>query len=190
MSGDRLDRAMAAVAVALLPADLRAEHGGDIVQLVLDRRRHGGEPRWRLWPSTLVDCTTTSIRLRRERAVPYVRPVLAGSAFGIGGFALLSRAGVPGLILILLGFVVLALTSKRVSAAGRPPAGSWRPFALGGLAMGLLAVGGLVAVAGRSPGPFVWVALLVALIAGLGALSTAAVLAVDARRSPPAPSLG
>ena len=178
---DRGTRLVARAIVVLLPADLRREHGGDVARLIVDRRVHGGEPRWRLWPSVACDVAATAARTRWEEAMVPVRALVVGTVFGIGAFALLSRAVVPGLVLLALAAAIHLATRSRGGRLGVVRA-SWVPWAVGGVLAVGGAVGGLVLVQDRSPGAVLWISLLLVVIAGLASLGAAAVLAVDGRR--------
>ena len=83
---ERLSRAL----VRLLPRSVREDYGEPMVQLAKDRRRHGGEPIWRLWPSLVVDAVSTTARTHWEEAMPRVPAVFIGLIFAIAAFAVLS----------------------------------------------------------------------------------------------------
>lgn len=180
---ERLSRAL----VRLLPRSAREDYGDAVVQLAKDRRRHGGEPIWRLWPSLVVDATSTAARTHREEAMPRIPAPAIGLVFAIAAFAVLSSSPAVGLALAALGG--LALWFQRGRIATRPDgshhAARW---ALAGLALVAIAFGVMAwSTDDQLDSAPAWSAVIATLIAGLTALGTAAVLAV-VRRSTAEPT--
>ena len=176
------------VLVRLLPRSFRDDFGEDVVQLACDRRRFGGEPVWRLWPSLVGDTASSAVRLRREEAMFPTRAVLAGFGLAFAVFATLSGGALIGLPLLIAAVVVVQRTQPSIPTGPRAP--RWVPWSLVGVAL----VAASFAVMGASEDEFTeveWAAILGLMMLGLWSLGTALVIALDARRtsrSTPAPA--
>lgn len=173
------------VLVRLFPRSLREEHGDDMVQLACDRRRHGHEPLWRLWPSLTGDALSSAIRLHLEEAVFPVRAALAGLGLAFATFAVLSGG-------LLIGLPVLALVGVAVlRTPPAPPTGRraprWVPWATVGLALAGASFA-VIAAADDELSVTEWISTIGLLMVGLWGLGTALVIAVDAHRTPTNPS--
>ncbi len=175
---ERLSRAL----IRLLPRTTREDFGEPMVQLASDRRRFGGEPIWRLWPSLVVDALSTSARTHWEQTMPRVPAAVIGFIFAIAAFAILSASPLVGLPVAAVGAAVLW------SQRGRTPAhadGSrrWVPLALAGVALVALSLG-VIAVQDDEFSEPAWLTIMVTLLAGLPALGTAAVVALHPATDP------
>ena len=181
---ERVSRAL----VRLLPRSFRDDFGEDVVQLACDRRRFGGEPLWRLWPSLVGDTASSAVRLRREEAMFPTRAVLAGFGLAFAVFAILSGGLLIGLPLLVAGLVVVQRTQPSMPTGPRAP--RWVPWGI----VGLVLVVASFAVVATSDDEFTaveWAAILGLMMLGLWSLGAALVIALDARRtgrSTPAPA--
>jgi hypothetical protein len=174
--------------VRLLPRSFRDDLGEDVVRLACDRRRFGGEPVWRLWPSLVGDTASSAVRLRREEAMFPTRAALAGFGLAFGVFAILSGGLLIGLPLLLAVGLVVHRTQPSLATGRRAP--RWVPWCVVGVAL----VAASFAVMGASEDELTaveWFAILGLMMVGLWGLGTALVIALDARRtgrSTPAPA--
>lgn len=177
---ERFSRAL----VRLLPRSAREDYGDAVVQLARDRRRHGGEPIWRLWPSLVVDAASTTARTHWEEAMPRIPATLIGLVFAIAAFALLSSSPAVGLALAAVGGLALWFQRGRIASrhGGSHHTARW---ALAGLALVAIAFGVMAwSNDDQLDSAAAWSAVMLTLIAGLTALGTAAVLAVGRRSAP------
>lgn len=171
---ERLSRAL----VRLWARSARDHYGDAAVQLAKDRRRHGGEPIWRLWPSLVVDAASTTARTHWEEAVPRVPATAFGLVFAIAGFGVLSDSPVAGLAIAGVGGIALLAQRGRIAPRHGGAAHPMR-WAAAGLALVAIAAGVVAGTTDDQLDEAAWSAVLLTLIAGLTALGTAGVLAVD-----------
>jgi hypothetical protein len=165
--------------VRLLPRSFRDELGADAVQLACDRRRHGHEPVWRLWPSLVGDAVSSAARLRLEETMFPTRAVVAGLALAFAVFAILSGGALIGLPLLVVVGVVVLRTAPTLPRGLRAP--RWVPWASVGAVL-TVASFAVVFAAEDELTAAEWTSVLGLLVIGLWSLGTALVIAVDAHR--------
>jgi lysylphosphatidylglycerol synthetase-like protein (DUF2156 family) len=107
---------VAAVRVALLacPRTFRSEYGDAVVRNVLDRRRHGHEPAWRIVCGEVFDTIASAITMRKESAMS--RLVLAVIAVTVSVVAALA-AGPVALAAVAVAAVAVYLGSAHRGAS-------------------------------------------------------------------------
>jgi hypothetical protein len=101
----------------MYPRDFREQHGDEMLQLARDRRTHGGERAWRLWPSIIADTALTAPKLQLGRIAMHHK--LAALIAVIPVVALLA--------LFPLGLVPLGIVSLVVLAGSGSPTPWQRP---------------------------------------------------------------
>lgn len=138
MSPDNGPPKFARAMLRLYPKGFREAHGDEMLQLVVDRRAHGGEGPWKLWPSIVVDTVLSAPRMRlanlatNHRILAVVVALLLVAAFIVFPLALLP--------IVLTAIVIFAgrrkgspwaLPADLVDTAGRWLLGAVLAFAIG-----------------------------------------------------------
>lgn len=166
--------------VRLVPSSLRSEFGDDMIQLACDRRRHGGEPLWRLWPSVAIDISSVALRLRWEEAMFPVRALLLGVGIAIAVLGILGGDPIVSLVvvLVMIGATRLIRPRERVPHGAAPH--PWR-WLLGGAVLCAAAMVALAVNGDRELTEPQWALVMGTMVLGFVALGTGAVLAVTAQ---------
>ena len=178
---DRSTERLARALVRLVPRSLREDFGEAMVQLARDRRRHGGEPLWRLWPSLVADTSSTAVKLRWEEAVFPIRALLIGLGVAVVALAVLSGDPIVGGL--VAPAVAAVVVGTRPSSAEARTDHRWVPWVGAGAALCTLSVVLLIVLGSEEMAPIEWMATVGSMFLGWAALGTGAAIALG-HRSP------
>jgi hypothetical protein len=161
------------------PAEFRRHYRAEMVQLMLDQRRHGARATWRILLTEAFDVARTAPQMRWESTMNRVVIIAVVATVAIA--ALLTRGA---LMLIPLGIIALAawlLWGRRLTPiAPAPSSRRWvRWLAAGGAA---IAIGiAIPQIDGGELSALWWTVMAVAVVGGIVLAAIAILLAVSDR---------
>jgi hypothetical protein len=165
------------------PRSTRSDLGEEMAALVGDRRLHGREPLWRLWPSLLHDTARSAVVARWEAMMTTSRAILIGALTTLAVLALLSVGPVGALPIVIPAVgVTYAIWRYRPSITIVAPQRSWRRWTAIGAFLLVVAFGYLLAVGDEELSAPQWMFVFFGGLAGMFGSATGLVLFVTQRR--------
>ena len=161
------------------PAEFRRHYRAEMVQLLLDQRRHGARPMWRILLRETIDAARAAPRMRWESTMNRVVIIAVGVTAAVA--VLLSRGALALIPVGLIALVAWFLWGRRLGPiAPAPSSRRWaRWLAAGGAA---IAIGiAIPQIDGGELNALWWTAMAVALLGGIAMAIIAILLAVSDR---------
>jgi hypothetical protein len=173
------------VLLTAYPRSFRRAMGPEMVRLVGDRRIHGREPLWLLWPSLLRDTARNALIIRVENLMTTHRALVIGALTTLTILAALSSGPVAALpFLAVLGVLGYAMRRRDRPVVSSTPSHAWRRWLPIGVALFVVSFGYFLTVSDDELSGSQWAFVFFGSLIGLFATSTGVALLVGSRRRP------